>query len=128
MAETKKLDVNELEQPIPGRALQIQESVSDIRDWLGPLILFTLLSPLCRCWLSWTTSLLVVTTYYGLPPLIRRRYPTFMKPNIFDDIRIDGGAALSLLGSVTALILQVSSSLFIQQQDALLNRETYIVP
>ena len=109
MAEAKKFDAL----PIPSHALQIPEPIPDIRDWFGPFILLTLVSPLCFSWLSWSTSLLGVTAYYGLPSLVRLRYPTFMRPTILDDLRIDGGASLSFLGSITALLLQVSSQLFI---------------
>ena len=111
MSEVKKLDAGEL--LIPSHALQIQEPIYDIRDLLGPFILLTLLSPLCFYWLSGSTALLGITAYYGLPSLVRLRYPTFMRPNILDDLRINGGASLSLLASFTALLLQVSPWLII---------------
>jgi len=108
MAEATKFDADADALPNPSHVLQIQEPVSDIRDWFGPLILLTLVSPLCFSWLSWFTSLLGIATYYGLPSLVRLRYPTFMRPNILDDLRIDAGASLGHLAIATALLLQVS--------------------
>ncbi|KAJ7754225.1 hypothetical protein DFH07DRAFT_959921 [Mycena maculata] len=48
----------------------------------------------------------VHSSVLGIVALIRLRWPTFNKSNILDDLHIKAGAALSLIGSVTAFLLQ----------------------
>jgi hypothetical protein len=80
----------------------------DVRDYIAPVLLVVSLSPLGLSLLAYPACLVVFGIYWGLPPLVRLRWPTFMKANILDDLRINAGASLSLFASITALLLQVS--------------------
>jgi hypothetical protein len=82
----------------------------DARDYIPSLLLLALASPLSFSVLSYPVCLAVLVIYWGVPPLVRLRRPTFMMMNILDDLRINAGASLSLFASITALLLQVRIS------------------
>ncbi|KAJ6589001.1 Decaprenyl diphosphate synthase-like protein [Mycena capillaripes] len=87
-------------------SFQLVESPRDVRDYIPPLFLLALVSPLGLSILTYPLCLVALGIYCGLPPLVRLRWPTFMKANILDDLRINAGASLSLFASITALLLQ----------------------
>lgn len=88
-------------------SFQLFEPAWDARDYVPSLLLLGLASPLGFSVLAYPVCLAVLGIYWGLPPLVRLRWPTFMKMNILDDLRINAGASLSLFASITALLLQV---------------------
>ncbi|KAJ7169206.1 hypothetical protein C8R43DRAFT_982611 [Mycena crocata] len=93
--------------PSPITTFQLVETPWDPRGLIPAALLLTLLSPLGFTFLSYWTCLGVFATYWGLPPLLRLRWPTLMETNILDDLRINAGGSVSLFASVTALLLQV---------------------
>ncbi|KAJ6582921.1 hypothetical protein DFH09DRAFT_278529 [Mycena vulgaris] len=87
-------------------SFQLVEPASDARDYLPSLLLLVLVSPLGLSILAYPACLALLVIYFGVPPLVRLRWPTFMKESILDDLRINAGASLSLFASITALLLQ----------------------
>ncbi|KAJ7471916.1 Decaprenyl diphosphate synthase-like protein [Mycena latifolia] len=87
-------------------SFQLVVPARDVRDYLPPLLLMALVSPLGLSVLAYPTCLAALGIYWGLPPLVRLRWPTFMKANILDDLRINAGVSMSLFASSTALLLQ----------------------
>jgi hypothetical protein len=89
------------------QTFQLMEPVWDLRDAIPSLLLIALISPLGFFVASYTACLALFVAYWGLPPLIGLQWPTFGSPNIFDDLRLNAGASLSFVASMTAAILQV---------------------
>ncbi|KAJ7086460.1 hypothetical protein B0H15DRAFT_350759 [Mycena belliarum] len=83
-----------------------QATPRDVRDYIPSIFFLVLVSPLGLSLLAFPTCLVALGVYWGLPPLIRLKWPTFMKMNVLDDLRINAGASLSLFASITALLLQ----------------------
>jgi hypothetical protein len=94
----------------------------DIREWFGPSLLLIILSPLCTSILSWYQLALLAVGRLCLPPIIRQRYPHFMRTDVLEELRIRAGGALSLCGSITAFILQVRLSFFCKRLELIVLR------
>ncbi|KAF8147790.1 hypothetical protein K438DRAFT_459260 [Mycena galopus ATCC 62051] len=86
--------------------LSARRNFSRCRDYIPSLVLIVLLSPLGFTVFTYPTCLVLLAVYWGAPPLVRLRWPTFLATDILDDLRINAGASLSLFASITALLLQ----------------------
>jgi hypothetical protein len=88
-------------------SFQLVDTPRDVRNYIPSALLFLLLSPLGLSLFTYPMCLTMLSFYWGVPPLVRLRWPTFMQPSILDDLRINAGSSLSLVASITALLLQV---------------------
>lgn len=89
--------------------LALSAPITEPRRLVGFFVMLAMVSPISYIpVLSWKVCLAIIAARFALPPIIRLRYPHFMRINVLDDLRINAGATLSLFASITAPLLQVS--------------------
>lgn len=79
----------------------------DVRDCIPLLLLLAMLSLMSVSFFTYAICLTVLGIYWGAPPLVRLRWPTFMRTDFLDGLRVNAGASMSLVAATTALLLQV---------------------
>ncbi|KAJ7834709.1 putative undecaprenyl diphosphate synthase-domain-containing protein [Mycena olivaceomarginata] len=78
----------------------------DVRDCIPLLLLLAMLSLMSVSFFTYAICLTVIGIYWGAPPLVRLRWPTFMRTDFLDGLRVNAGASMSLVAATTALLLQ----------------------
>ncbi|KAF8147785.1 hypothetical protein K438DRAFT_1867311 [Mycena galopus ATCC 62051] len=95
-----------MQSPPPTSSFQLVETSRDVRNYIPSLVLIVLLSPLGFAVFTYPTCLVWFAIYWGVPPLVHLRWPTFLATDTLDDLRINAGASLSLFASFTTFVLQ----------------------